>query len=169
MDKPIVRSARPEDVKQLFEFVVDLADYERAPEAVVSTSDMLRQALFPTGTSPHLWAHVVIDPADPKRLAGGAIWHLNFSIWEGQYGIYVEDLYVRPEFRGNGHGRALLAILAKICLERGYKRLQWSVLDWNEPSVDFYRGLGAKPLEEWIGYRLEGNDLTGLASTGRGL
>ena len=125
---------------------------------------MLRQALFPADSDPHLRAHVIIDPEDPKRLAGAAIWHLNFSTWEGQYGIYVEDIYVRPELRGAGHGRTLLANLAKICMSRGYRRLQWSVLDWNEPSVEFYRRLGAQPLEEWVGYRLEGNELTELAS-----
>jgi GNAT superfamily N-acetyltransferase len=164
VDKPIVRNARPEDVPQLFGFVVDLAEYERAPEAVVSTADMLRHALFPTDEQAHVWAHVVVDPDDPKRLAGAAIWHLNFSTWEGHHGIYVEDIYVRPELRGSGYGRALLASLAKICFERGYPRLQWSVLDWNKPSLDFYRNLGAQPLEEWVGYRLQGNELTELAS-----
>lgn len=163
-----MRRARAEDVEQLFQFVVDLAEYEKAADSVVSTADMLRQALFPAGRDPHLWAHVVIDPEDPKRLAGAAIWHLNFSTWEGQYGIYVEDIYVRPELRGEGYGRTLLANLAKICMERGYRRLQWSVLDWNEPSVEFYRRLGAQPLEEWVGYRLEGNDLTELASRNTG-
>ena len=87
-----------------------------------------------------------------------------FSTWEGHHGIYVEDIYVRPELRGSGYGRALLASLAKICFERGYPRLQWSVLDWNKPSLDFYRNLGAQPLEEWVGYRLQGNELTELAS-----
>ncbi len=159
-----MRRARPEDVEQLFQFVVDLAEYERASDSVVSTADMLRQALFPADSEPHLWAHVIIDAEDPKRLAGATIWHLNFSTWEGHYGIYVEDIYVRPELRGAGHGRALLANLAKVCMERGYRRLQWSVLDWNEPSVEFYRRLGAQPLEEWVGYRLEGNELTELAS-----
>ena len=164
MTDPRIRQAVPADVEHLVRLVHDLAAYERAPEECVVTAEQLHERLF--GTNPAVFALVAEEEG---RVVGTAIWFLNFSTWEGQYGIYVEDLYVRPEFRGNGHGRALLAILAKICLERGYKRLQWSVLDWNEPSVDFYRGLGAKPLEEWIGYRLEGNDLTGLASTGRGL
>lgn len=165
MDKPIVRGARAQDCDQLFEFVVDLAEYERASDSVASTADMLRQALFPSDHEPHVWAHVVVDPQDPKRLIGAAIWHLNYSTWTGQHGIYVEDLYVRSECRGLGSGRALLAALARICLERGYQRLQWSVLDWNTPSVEFYRNLGAESLDEWVGYRLTGNELTELASS----
>ncbi|MEI2728862.1 MAG: GNAT family N-acetyltransferase [Candidatus Nanopelagicales bacterium] len=115
--------------------------------------------------SRHMYGHTSSSiQTIPKRLAGAAIWHLNFSTWEGHHGIYVEDIYVRPELRGSGYGRALLASLAKICFERGYPRLQWSVLDWNTPSLDFYRNLGAQPLEEWVGYRLQGNELTELAS-----
>jgi GNAT superfamily N-acetyltransferase len=96
-------------------------------------------------------------------VAGFALWFLNFSTWDGVHGIYLEDLYVRPEHRGGGLGRALLTTLAQVCVERGYSRLQWSVLDWNVPSIGFYKSLGAVPMDEWTVFRLAGEPLEALA------
>lgn len=97
---------------------------------------------------------------------GFALWFLNFSTWRGVHGIYLEDLYVRPTSRGGGHGKALLAELARICVERGYERLEWSVLNWNTPSIDFYESLGARPQDEWTVYRLTDGALAELGSRG---
>ncbi|MBO0875804.1 MAG: GNAT family N-acetyltransferase [Pseudonocardia sp.] len=140
--------------------VHELAEYERAPEQCHLTVDQLRAALF--GTTPALFGHVAELPGG--ELVGMALWFLNYSTWDGVHGIYLEDLYVRQEHRGGGHGRALLAALAAECARRGYTRLQWSVLDWNEPSIQFYRRLGAEHTPEWLGYRLDGPALERLAA-----
>ena len=137
----------------------DLAAYERAPEQCVLTDAMLHERLF--GQAPALSAHVAeVDGA----VVGLAIWFLNFSTWDGVHGIYLEDLYIDPAHRGSGLGRALLAQLAGLCVERGYSRLQWQVLDWNTPSIEFYRSLGAVDLADWRTYRLSGDPLTALGS-----
>lgn len=106
------------------------------------------------------------DPAGAAAypLAGFALWFLNFSTWTGTHGIYLEDLFVRPELRGQGHGRALLQTLARLCVERGYQRLEWWVLDWNEPALRFYRSTGACPMDEWTVHRLTGDALRALAN-----
>ncbi|HEY2206217.1 MAG TPA: GNAT family N-acetyltransferase [Pseudonocardia sp.] len=135
-----------------------LADYERAAHECTLTVAALRAALF--GPVPALFGHVALAG---DEVVGAALWFLNFSTWDGVHGIYLEDLYVRPEHRGAGHGRALLAALAAECHREGYSRLQWSVLDWNTPSIDFYRRLGACADEEWVGYRLTGPALRSLA------
>ncbi len=141
--------------------IKDLATYERAPEAVDATEAMVADLLFGGTTStsglPACFAHVVEHEAATSgyRLGGFALWNLKVSTWRGRYGIYLEDLYVRPELRGLGYGSALMQTLIDECAKKGYPRFEWSVLDWNEPSIAFYRSLGATPLEEWTTWRLE--------------
>lgn len=155
-----VRPARPEDVPDILRMVHELAEYERAAHEVQATEEQFQQALF--GDRPAVFAHVVDGP--DGRLAGFALWFLNFSTWLGRHGVYLEDLYVRPEFRGRGYGRLLLAELARTCVERGYGRLEWWVLDWNEPALRFYRSLGAIPMDEWTVHRVTGQDLRTLSA-----
>lgn len=138
--------------------VCELADYERCLDEVRATEGQLRAALF--GERPAVFAHIAEDAGGEP--VGMALWFLNFSTWRGVHGIYLEDLYVRPHARGGGHGKALLGELARICVERGYERLEWAVLNWNEPSVQFYRALGARPQDEWSVYRLTGEALERL-------
>jgi GNAT superfamily N-acetyltransferase len=141
--------------------VHELAEYERAADQCRLTDDQLRAALFPPrGPGPALFGHVA--EAGPGEVVGFALWFLNFSTWEGVHGIYLEDLYVRPGARGLGSGRALLAALAGICRERGYRRLEWWVLHWN-PAREFYDAIGARAMGEWVPYRVEGDALTALA------
>lgn len=158
----MIRPARPDDVPVIHRLVCDLAEYEREPEAVVASEADFKEALF--GAHPAAFAHVAVHSEDTggDTVAGFALWFRNFSTWTGRHGIYLEDLYVRPELRGRGYGRALLTELAAVCVERGYTRLEWSVLDWNKPSIEFYRSLGANPMEEWTVYRLDGAALAAL-------
>ncbi|TDU04264.1 L-amino acid N-acyltransferase YncA [Streptomyces sp. 846.5] len=157
----MIREARPDDVPQILAFVRELAEYERALEDARATEEQLHAALF--GPHPAAFAHIAEDDTTGEPV-GFALWFLNFSTWKGVHGLYLEDLYVRPEARGGGHGRALLATLAQICVERGYGRLEWSVLDWNEPSIGFYKALGAVPMDEWTVFRLTGAPLAALGS-----
>src|ERR1700722_862980 len=150
----MIRPAVENDVEELVELIHDLAEFERSPGSVEIRPDDLRDALF--GASPTVFAHVADESG---RLVGMAIWFRNFSTWTGRNGIYLEDLYVRPEARTRGIGRALVAELASIPRRSGYARVEWSVLDWNEPAIGFYRSLGAVPMEEWTGYRLSGEAL----------
>lgn len=159
MTDPRIRPATADDVPAMVRLVHDLAAYEKAPEQCVLTEEMLHERLF--GTAPALYAHVAEVEG---TVVGIAIWFLNFSTWDGVHGIHLEDLYVDPDHRGSGLGKALLAELARICVERRYSRLQWQVLDWNTPSIDFYRALGAVDLEEWRTYRLAGDALQALGS-----
>ena len=147
-----VRPATAADVPVLLELVHELAVYEREPDAVETTEAQLHEALF--GADPVAWCHVAVD-AD-GAVVGFALWHLTFSTWRGTAGIWLEDLFVRPAARGTGLGRALLQELARTCTARGYSRLAWWVLDWNEPAVGFYRSLGAAPQDEWTTFRLDG-------------
>ncbi len=140
--------------------VCELAEYERALHEVRATQEQLREALF--GERPAAFAHIAED--DSGRTVGFALWFLNFSTWRGVHGIYLEDLYVRPEARGGGHGKALLTELARICVERGYERLEWSVLNWNAPSIAFYEAMGARPQDGWTVYRLTDEALKGLGA-----
>jgi GNAT superfamily N-acetyltransferase len=157
----VILPATPDDVPEIVAMVHELAEYEREPQSCLLTEAQLAAALF--GPAPALFGHVArIEGA----AAGCALWFRNFSTWRGVHGIYLEDLFVRPQFRGHGLGRALLARLAAECVERGYGRLEWSVLDWNEPSIGFYRALGAVTMDDWTTFRLDGNALTSLASTG---
>lgn len=158
-----VREIRPTDVPAVVALVHELAAYEREPDSCRLTDEQLRAALF--GTGPALHGHVAeVDGA----VVGCALWFRNFSTWRGVHGIYLEDLYVRPTHRGRGLGRALLAALAATCAARGYGRLEWSVLDWNTPSIDFYRALGAVAMDEWTTFRLDGAELARLAQDGGG-
>jgi GNAT superfamily N-acetyltransferase len=163
-----IREVRPADVPAVVELVHELAAYEREPDSCLLTAAQLHTALF--GARPALFGHVAevdgagVDGAEVDgTVVGCALWFLNFSTWRGVHGIYLEDLYVRPAHRGLGLGRALLATLAGVCAERGYGRLEWSVLDWNEPSIRFYRSLGVVPMAEWTTYRLDGPALHLLA------
>ena len=140
----------------------ELAEYEREPNAVVATEAMLHEALF--GDSPAVFGLIAEDEG---VTVGFALWFLNFSTWLGRHGIYLEDLYVRPEHRGSGHVKALLAELASICVERGYGRFEWWVLDWNTPAIEFYRSIGADPMDEWTVQRVAGDALTDLAAQAR--
>ena len=163
-----VRPVRPEDVPAVVAMVHEPAEYERAADECHLSEPQLHAALF--GDRPALFGHVAM-PADGVPV-GFALWFLNFSTWEGVHGIYLEDLYVRPQARGSGAGRALLTALAAICVERGYRRLEWWVLHWN-PARDFYAAIGATAMDEWIPYRLTGNALralaTGIAPPGTGV
>lgn len=155
----MIRTARPDDVDAMVGLIHDLAEFERSPDSVEIDPSQLRAALF--GHAPNVFAHVADEDG---RVVGVAIWFKNFSTWTGRNGIYLEDLYVRPEARGHGVGRALLAALATIARREGYARLDWSVLDWNSSAIRFYRSVGAVPMDEWTGYRLSGAALTALGS-----
>lgn len=153
-----LRPARPDDAGPILRMVRALAEYERAPDAVMMTESSLRQALFGQQA-----AEAVIAELDGQA-AGFAIWFTSFSTWTGRRGLYVEDVFVMPEARGKGIGRAMFRHVAKLAVERNCARLEWSVLDWNQPAIDFYRGLGAEPLDEWTRYRLSGAALDALAA-----
>ncbi|MHA5048624.1 GNAT family N-acetyltransferase [Streptomyces sp. SD15] len=155
----MIRTATPADVPAIHAMVRELAEYEKAPDEARASQRQLAEALF--GEHPAAFAHIAEEAGEP---VGFALWFLNFSTWRGVHGIYLEDLYVRPEARGGGHGKALLTELARICVERGYERLEWSVLDWNRPSIEFYEALGARPQDEWTVYRLTDEALGKLGS-----
>ena len=155
-----LRAAEPSDIPEILRLIVELAVYEQEPDAVVATDAGLMSALF--GETPAVFAHV-IDGTEEGTLAAVAVWYLTFSTWEGVHGIHLEDLYVRPYHRGSGHGKALLSHLATICVERDYARLEWDVLDWNEPAIGFYRRLGAEAMTEWTVNRITGESLVRLA------
>ncbi|MGH8882559.1 MAG: GNAT family N-acetyltransferase [Stackebrandtia sp.] len=151
MPDPRIRRAQESDTDTIVALVHELADYERAPHECHLTTAQLRNALFTE--SPALFAHVAeLD----GEVVGCALWFLNFSTWDGEHGIYLEDLYVRPSARGSGLGKALLVALAEECVRRGYTRLQWWVLDWNEPAIGFYKSLGAVAMDEWTVFRVSG-------------
>jgi GNAT superfamily N-acetyltransferase len=154
-----VRRAQPDDVPAIVELVYGLADYERAPDECHLTAAQLDSALF--GEAPAVFCHVAEHEGE---VAGCALWFLSFSTWRGVHGIYLEDLFVRPETRGTGLGKALLTALAQECVTNGYERLEWSVLNWNTPAIDFYKSLGAGPQDEWSTYRLTDAALTRLGS-----
>lgn len=156
----MIRPATPADVPVILELVRELADYERAPDAVKVSEQLLHDALF--APDPRVFVHIAEH--ETGDVAGFALWFLNFSTWLGRHGIYLEDLFVRPQYRGYGYGRRLLATLARLCVERGYGRLEWWVLDWNEPALGFYRSIGAQPMDEWTVHRVTGDDLIALAT-----
>jgi GNAT superfamily N-acetyltransferase len=154
-----VRPARVDDVPVIASLIQELADYEREPDAVDATEDDLRAALF--GPTPAVFCHVAEHDGE---VVGIAVWFLNFSTWTGRHGIYLEDLFVQPTARGTGLGKSLLLTLVEIARERGYGRVEWSVLDWNEPAQRFYRSLGANPMDEWTTWRLDGDALSAAPS-----
>ena len=153
-----IRPATPADLPLIVQFIRDLADYEKLAHEVRFDEATLGEKLF----GPRPYAEVVIGEID-GRAQGFALFFHNFSTFEGRPGIYLEDLFVRPEARGSGLGKALLAHIAKLCIERDCARLEWWVLDWNTPSIQFYDSLGAKPQSEWIRYRMTGQALLDLA------
>lgn len=168
-DGAVVRPARREDVPGILDCIRALAVYEKEPDAVENTEEMLTETLF--GENPQAFAHVVAVPAGEgsggadgtDEIRGIALWFLSYSTWTGRHGIWLEDLYVHERYRGSGYGTALLKALAGICVDRGYTRLEWTVLDWNAPSIAFYRSLGAEPMDEWTTQRLTGDNLATLA------
>jgi GNAT superfamily N-acetyltransferase len=155
----MIRAAQADDVPEIYRLMRDLASYEKSLPSVTATADDLRRSLF--GGSPAVFAHVATAG---DRIVGFALWFLNYSTWVGRHGIYLEDLYVEPGMRGRGYGKALLAELARICADRGYGRLEWSVLDWNTPSIEFYKAIGAEAMDGWTVYRLAGPALHALGS-----
>ncbi|MFS2295296.1 MAG: GNAT family N-acetyltransferase [Actinomadura sp.] len=154
----MIRIATPNDIPDILRLIRDLAEYERALHEVKATEEQLRESLF--ADDPKVFAHVVEHEG---RVVGFALWFLTFSTWNGTHGIYLEDLYVEPQFRGHGYGKALLTELARIADERGYGRVEWAVLNWNTPAIAFYESLGARPQDEWTVYRLTGDSLTKAA------
>lgn len=155
-----VRPAVVADVPVILRLVRELAEYEKALHEVDTTLDQLSEALFPDGREPAAFAHVAeVD----GEVVGCAIWFLSFSTWTGTHGIWLEDLYVTPAQRGSGLGQQLLSTLADICVERGYHRLEWWVLDWNTPSIGFYESIGAVAQDEWTRFRLDGQALDAVA------
>jgi GNAT superfamily N-acetyltransferase len=155
-----IREATPDDVPEILAMIHELAAYERAPDEVVATPRLLRDALF--GDDPAVYALMAEDETTGETV-GFALWFRNFSTWLGRHGVYLEDLYVRPSHRGRGYGKSLLQALARIAVERGYGRFEWWVLDWNTPAIDFYRSIGAEPMDEWTVQRVSGDTLRRLA------
>lgn len=158
----MIRPATPADVPDILRLIRELALYEREPDAVVATEHDLHAALFPAEGGARAHCHVAEWDG---RVVGLALWFLNFSTWLGRHGVYLEDLYVEPELRGHGLGRAFLAELARLCVANDWPRLQWWVLNWNTPSIDFYRSLGAEPMDEWTVMRVSGDALARLAAS----
>ena len=153
-----IARARPDQLGLILSLIRELADYEKLIHEVEATEAMIGAALF--GEQPRLFCEIAAWSGEP---AGFAVWFVNFSTFSGRHGIYLEDLFVRPAFRGKGIGKALLGHLAKTCLDNGWSRLQWSVLDWNEPSIALYKSLGAVLMDEWTVCRINGPALTALA------
>jgi len=151
------RYAKESDTALILQFIKDLAEYEKMPHEVVATENLLREWLFEKKK-----AEVIFAISDGTEI-GFALFFHNFSTFLGKSGIYLEDLYVKPEYRGYGHGKSILRKLAQIAIERGCGRLEWWCLDWNKPSIDFYLSLGAEPMKDWTVYRIAGNTLKNMA------
>ncbi|HZR05482.1 MAG TPA: GNAT family N-acetyltransferase [Candidatus Udaeobacter sp.] len=154
----VIRPARVNDVPLILQLIRDLATYERAPDEVTATEEQLVDVLF--GERPAAEVLLAFEGQSP---VGFAVYFYNFSTWIGRPGLYLEDLFVKPDKRGKGFGRALLVELAKIARDRECGRMEWAVLDWNEPAMKFYRGLGAKPMDEWTVFRLTREGIARLA------
>ncbi len=152
-----IRPARRDEAAIILQLINDLAEYEKAPDEVKATEKEVTETIF--ADNPKVFCDFVEVEGD---IAGMAIWFLNYSTWQGKHGIYLEDLFVKPEYRGHGYGKALLQHLASICNERGYGRFQWWVLDWNSPAIEFYRSLGAEAMSEWTVYRVSDEPLRRL-------
>ncbi|MCW1935466.1 GNAT family N-acetyltransferase [Pseudomonas sp. MDMC_285] len=154
-----IRPATPEDAELILRFITDLAIYEKAEHEVKTDAAGIRDSLFAEGST----AHGLICENDGQPI-GYAVYFFNYSTWLGKHGLYLEDLYVSPDARGLGAGKALLHHLAQLAVARGCGRFEWSVLDWNTPAIDFYESFGARPQSEWIGYRLTGQALLDFAA-----
>ena len=152
-----IRPAQSDEAAIILQLIKDLAEYEKAPDEVITTEKEIIETIF--ADNPKVFCDFVEVDGD---IAGMAIWFLNYSTWQGKHGIYLEDLYVKPEFRGRGYGKSLLQHLASICNEHGYGRFQWWVLDWNSPAIEFYRSLGAEAMSDWTVYRVSGEPLRRL-------
>lgn len=158
-----VRPAVVADAPAIHRLVLELAEYEREPQAVQATPEDLRAALF--NPHPRVHCHVVeVNSVDGPTVIGIALWFVTYSTWRGRHGLWLEDLFVRPAYRQLGAGRALLTELARICADRGYARMEWTVLNWNEPAHRFYRQLGAEPQDEWTAWRVTDEALVALAA-----
>jgi GNAT superfamily N-acetyltransferase len=157
----VIRCATPADIPLILEFIRALATFERAPELVTATEEGLRRDGF--GPNPFYYCLIAEYGDQP---AGFAFYFFNYSTWMGRPGIYLEDLFVHPEYRGLGIGKALLKKVAAIAVEKGCRRMQWEVLDWNTPAIEFYRAMGAEFLDEWRNVRLDGEALVRLAACG---
>jgi GNAT superfamily N-acetyltransferase len=155
-----IREATISDVPIILQLIRDLATYERAPNDVIATEQGLQEVLF--GEQPSAKVVMIFES---EEAVGFAVYFFNFSTWLGRPGLYLEDLFVKPETRGRGYGRALLIHLAKIARDHGCGRMEWAVLDWNEPAIQFYRKLGAIPLEDWTVFRLTHNGINRLAES----
>jgi len=154
-----IRPAKREEVGEVLQLIQDLATYEKAPDQVEASKDDLLNTIFTK--EPRVFCDLVeVD----GQIAGMAIWFLNYSTWQAKHGIYLEDLYIKPEFRARGYGKALLKHLAQICDKEGYGRLQWWVLDWNSPAIEFYKSFGAEAMDEWTVYRTSGQALKNLGN-----
>jgi len=153
-----IRAARMEDVRVILQLIRDLATYERAPDEVTATEEQLVDVLFDERP-----AAEVLLAFEAESAVGFAVYFYNFSTWLGRAGLYLEDLFVKPEKRGKGYGRALLVELAKIARDRGCGRMEWAVLNWNEPAIKFYQTLGARPMNEWTVFRLTRDEIAKLA------
>jgi GNAT superfamily N-acetyltransferase len=156
----VIRPATPDDLSTLVSFIRELAEFENAIDHVEIDEQLLGAALF--GPEPSAFARLAITE---DEAVGMVIYSRTFSTWTGHPGIYIVDLYVRPDHRGRGIGHALLGMIARLAVEEGLARVEWAVLDWNEPALNFYRSLGAVPLDDWITYRLSGAALRSLAET----
>ena len=153
-----IREAERKDCPIILQFIKELAEYEKEPDAVEATIEILEESIFEKQQ-----AKVVLLEEDGQSV-GFALYFFNFSTWRGKAGLYLEDLFVRPQYRGKGYGKILLSYLANQAVEQGCPRFEWIVLDWNKPSIDFYKAMGAKPLDEWTVFRLENEKLKDLAN-----
>ncbi len=158
MSETVIREATIEDAALILGFIQELAKYERAEDEVVATIEDLQDNLFSRDPT----TRALICTQENEAI-GFAVYFLNFSTWLGKNGLYLEDLYITPGHRGTGAGKKLLRYLAKIAVEKNCGRFEWSVLDWNEPAIKFYQSIGAKPQDEWVGYRLDGQSLIDFA------
>ena len=153
-----IRPATKQDIPAILQMIKDLAEYEKEPDAVENTEEMLEETLF--GDNPRAFAEI-IEEDEP---VGIAIWFLNYSTWTGKHGLYLEDLYVKPEVRGKGYGKQMLVHLAGKAVDNGWSRFEWWVLDWNKPAIDFYISQGAQMMDEWTVCRVDGDALHSLAA-----
>jgi ribosomal protein S18 acetylase RimI-like enzyme len=160
-----IREATADDAADILRLVRELAIYERDPEAVTNTEELVRRWLFgDDAVASALVAELPATGSGSNKIVGIAVWYRSYSTWTGVPGIYLEDLFVEPEHRSRGFGKAFLVALARIALDRGYQRFEWVVLDWNTPAIGFYEALGARPMQEWTPYRVDGEQLAALAS-----
>jgi len=156
-----IRNAGPGDVQIILNLIRDLAIYEKEEDQAKATADQISKALFASDPT----AYCELVELEDGVIAGFALWFKNYSTWTGTAGIYLEDLFISPQYRGKGYGKALLIYLAKKCVDNGWQRFQWWVLDWNEPSIEFYKSLGAVPMDEWTVFRVSGEALERLANS----